>query len=152
MSFTRRIAKSALLTAAGAAGVVGAAAGSAQAVDLPQTPDLGGVSNLDNLNGENLETATQSVTGLAGEAGAEVVRTGVPAAGDVASEAAGSLTRSVGPSEETTEVLGKAVNTVTNGELPTEALGDAPTDALGQLPLNNGSLGAPSLGGLPLGG
>lgn len=150
MSFTRRIAKSALLTAAGAAGVIGAAAGSAQAVDLPQTPDLGGVSNLDNLSGENLEDATKSVTGLAGEAGAEVVRAGVPAAGEVAGETAGSLTRSVAPTDEATQVLDKAVSTVTDGGLPTDALG-SPTEVVDQLPLNNGSLGAPSLGNLPLG-
>ncbi|MDG4866190.1 ATP-binding protein, partial [Streptomyces sp. T-3] len=43
LPLTRRIARAALLTAAGAASAVGAA-GSASAVDLPATPDLGGLS------------------------------------------------------------------------------------------------------------
>ena len=135
MSFTRRIAKSALLTAAGAASVVGAAAGSAQAVDLPQTPDLGGVSNLDG--------ATQGVTDLAGEAGADLVNGSLPAGTDKATD---SLTRSGAPAADATEVLGGAVNAVTEGA-PTQGLDSAPAQALDGLPLSNANLG-----GLPLGG
>ncbi|NLU72099.1 ATP-binding protein [Streptomyces sp. HNM0575] len=47
LPLTRRIAKTVLLTAAGAASVVGAA-GAASAAELPTTADVGGLSNLDN--------------------------------------------------------------------------------------------------------
>ncbi|MDK1476253.1 ATP-binding protein [Streptomyces sp. 549] len=156
MSFTRRIAKSALLTAAGAASVVGAAAGSAQAVDLPSVPDLGGVSNLDSDNlSSGLDGATQNVTSLAGEAGSDAVKTAVPAAGQVA----GTLSRSATPmvrkaaiqaAAGPTDTLGKALQSAKGG-LPTDALTESglPTDAL---PLGNGSFGGGSIGGIPLGG
>ncbi|MEE1927731.1 ATP-binding protein [Streptomyces sp. TRM 70351] len=153
MSLTRRIAQSALLTAAGAASVIGAAAGSAQAVQLPATPDLGGVSNLDNLDAENagegLDSAARSVTSLAGEAGGEAVRQGVPAAG----ETVGTLGKAALPlAQDTTgtatgasgELLGKAATTVTDGGLPTESLTSA-------VPLGADSLTGGSLNGLPLG-
>ncbi|MFE4643426.1 ATP-binding protein, partial [Streptomyces sp. NPDC056730] len=46
LPLTRRIARAALLVAAGAAPVIGAA-GAANAAALPQTTDLGAVSALD---------------------------------------------------------------------------------------------------------
>jgi hypothetical protein len=46
LPLTRRIAKTVLLTAAGAASVVGTA-GAASAAELPTTADVGGLSNLD---------------------------------------------------------------------------------------------------------
>lgn len=157
MSFTRRIAKSALLTAAGAASVVGAAAGSANAVDLPEGPNLGGLSNLDGENlGDGLDSTAQNVTGLAGEAGGEAVKSAVPAAG----KAVGSFGKSAVPAAQqaaghstgdSAEGLGKALTTVTEGGLPTEALTETglPTDTL---PVSTGSLGGGSIGGIPLGG
>ncbi|MBU7599221.1 ATP-binding protein [Streptomyces sp. P38-E01] len=139
MSFTRRIAKSALLTAAGAASVVGAAAGSAQAVDLPKTPDLGGVSNLDG--------AAQGVTDLAGETGADLVNTTLPAE---AGAPVDSLTRSGAPAVEATDVLDTTVSTVTEG-IGTRGLDSTPAAALDSLPLSNASIGGLPVQGLPLG-
>ncbi|MBW1598747.1 ATP-binding protein [Streptomyces sp. JJ38] len=146
MSLTRRIAQSALLTAAGAASVVGAAAGSAQAVSLPGTPDLGTLSNLDSLDGQDLgggvDGAARNVTELAGAAGSEAVEEGVPAAG----RTVGSLGKSVLPAADdvaTEGPVGRSVTSVAEGGLPTDGL---PTDQLTSgLPLGKGSLA-----GLPL--
>ncbi|MCX2969678.1 MULTISPECIES: ATP-binding protein [Streptomyces] len=152
MSFTRRIAKSALLTAAGAASVVGAAAGSAHAVQLPTT-DLGGVSNLDNLDtenvGEGVDSAARNVTELAGHAGGEAVEQTVPAAG----RTVGSLGKSTLPmaqratgavAGESGALLGKAVTSVTDNGLPTDQVTSL-------APVGASSLGGGSIAGLPLG-
>ncbi|GAA4675099.1 ATP-binding protein [Streptomyces chumphonensis] len=152
MSFTRRIAKSALLTAAGAASVVGAAAGSAQAAPLPATPTLGGLSTLDSLDGQDLgggvDGAVGNVSELAGAAGSEAVAEGVPAAGrTVGALGKSALPIADGLADEASapggDMLGKAVSNVTEDGLPTDAL---PTDKLtGNVPLGEGSLA-----GLPL--
>ncbi|MBW1602939.1 ATP-binding protein [Streptomyces sp. JJ66] len=147
MSFTRRIAKSALLTAAGAASVVGAAAGSAQAVQLPAS-DLGGVSNLDaDSVGEGVDGAARNVTELAGQAGGEAVEQAVPAAG----RTVGALGKATLPMAQNTAgsvagesgaLLGKAVSSVGENGLPAGQPG-------GLVPLGTDSLGGP-VAGLPL--
>ncbi|OEV14277.1 ATP-binding protein, partial [Streptomyces nanshensis] len=77
---TRRIARTALLTAAGAATVVGAA-GAASAVELPASP-VGGVSNLDGEGlGNTLDRTAQDTTAVAGETGGSAVKKAVPTAG-----------------------------------------------------------------------
>ncbi|SCK32264.1 hypothetical protein [Streptomyces sp. WMMB 322] len=56
LPLTRRIAKTVLLTAAGAASVVGTA-GAASAVELPTTTDVGGLSHPDNAIGSAAQGA-----------------------------------------------------------------------------------------------
>lgn len=133
MSFTRRIAKSALLTAAGAASVVGAAAGTAQAAELPQAPDLSGVTNLDG--------ATQGVSDLAGKVGADLVNGSLP----TSEKATDSLTRSGAPTVDATDALTSTVGSVTESATSPRGLEETPGQMLGGLPLNN-----TTLGGLPL--
>ncbi|WP_328768845.1 ATP-binding protein [Streptomyces sp. NBC_00286] len=72
LPLTRRIARTALLVAAGAAAGVGAAGSASAAPQLPAAPDLGGVSSLDNA-GTTVDGATQSATDLAGDAGNQAV-------------------------------------------------------------------------------
>lgn len=72
LPLTRRIARAALLTAAGAASVVGAA-GAASAVSAPQVPPVGGLSNLDTANvGGTLDGATTKTGALASRTGDKV--------------------------------------------------------------------------------
>ncbi|RVU19516.1 ATP-binding protein [Streptomyces antnestii] len=152
LPLTRRIARAALLIAAGAAPVVGAA-GSASAVDLPAaTPNLGGLTALDGAHlGNTVDGAARNVSGLAGEAGSKAVKKAVPTAGKAvgksakkatpaAQKAAGDVAGSAG------DVVGQTAGTATGGGLPTDTLtkGGLPTGALpatGQLPTQ----------GLPLG-
>ncbi|GAA1929043.1 ATP-binding protein [Streptomyces durmitorensis] len=137
LPLTRRIARAALLIAAGAAPVVGAA-GSANAAELPATPDLGGVTALDGAGlGNTVDGAAQNATGLAGETGSKAVKKGVPTAGKVvgsgaktttpvAQKAAGDLAGNAG------DVVGDAAGTATKDGLPTDAVakGGLPTDAV----------------------
>ncbi|ARF57257.1 hypothetical protein [Streptomyces gilvosporeus] len=75
---TRRIARAALLVAAGAAPVV-AAAGSAEAVALPQAPGVGSLSALDTAGvSQPLEHGAVTGAGLVNEAGKETAMTAVP--------------------------------------------------------------------------
>lgn len=91
LPLTRRFAKAALLTAAGAASVVGAT-GSAGAVDLPQATELGGLSNLDTAGvTEATGDTTGTAAGLAGEVGGDALRSGMPT-GKVLSEAGQNAT------------------------------------------------------------
>lgn len=65
LPLTRRIAKTVLLTAAGAASVVGTA-GAASAAELPSNADVGGLSTLDNeLGGQVAGAASQGADALA---------------------------------------------------------------------------------------
>ncbi|NEC23484.1 ATP-binding protein, partial [Streptomyces parvus] len=81
LPLTRRIARAALLIAAGATPVVGAA-GAASAAELPQTPNLGGLTALDGANaGDTLDSAARQGTQAAGETGGRLVGTALPAAG-----------------------------------------------------------------------
>ncbi|TLS41722.1 ATP-binding protein [Streptomyces montanus] len=125
LPLTRRIARAALLVAAGAAPVVGAA-GSAGAAELPATPDLGGVTTLDNA-GPTADGATRHVTGLAGDAGAGDL-------GDVdrkeVKKAAGDVTGSAG------DAVGAATKS-TGGELPTDGLPQGGTLPTKQLPVQD---------------
>ncbi|MFD9503707.1 ATP-binding protein [Streptomyces sp. NPDC060035] len=100
LPLTRRIARAALLIAAGAAPVVGAA-GAAGAAGLPQTPALGGLTTLDATGvSSTLDSASKQGTGVAKETGGRVVGTTLPVAG---------------------QTLEKA-GTATNGDLPTGGL------------------------------
>ncbi|WP_019545244.1 hypothetical protein [Streptomyces sulphureus] len=84
---TRRIAKAALLTAAGAASVVGTA-GSASALTT-DAPDLSGVSSLDGEGlGTTADETLRGTSGLAGETGGDAVRQTLPAAGNIGGAAA----------------------------------------------------------------
>ncbi|GGU42175.1 hypothetical protein GCM10010211_01630 [Streptomyces albospinus] len=77
---TRRIARAALLVAAGAAPVV-AAAGSASAVNLPaQANEMGGLTTLDSANtGKTVDRTAQAGVGMANATGSEASRTLAPA-------------------------------------------------------------------------
>ncbi|WP_128379601.1 ATP-binding protein [Streptomyces cavernae] len=91
LPLTRRIARAALLIAAGAAPVVGAA-GSAHAAALPAAPELGGLTAVDGADvGDKVDGATKSVTGLTdGKA--------VPSAEKVRGDVADSLDKGGVPS------------------------------------------------------
>ncbi|MGW6157958.1 ATP-binding protein [Streptomyces sp. NPDC055144] len=150
LPLTRRIARAALLIAAGAAPVVGAA-GSASAVDLPATPNVGGLTALDGANvGNTVDGAAKNVSGLAGDTGSKAVKKAVPTVGKAlgrsartatpaAQKAAGDVAGSAG------DVVGQTAGAATDGGLPTDKLGSGlPTGALpatGKLPTK----------GLPLG-
>ncbi|MEV3932007.1 MULTISPECIES: ATP-binding protein [unclassified Streptomyces] len=92
LPLTRRIARAALLIAAGAAPVVGAA-GAAGAAGLPQTPALGGLTSLDGAGVSNtLDSTAKQGSSVADETGGKVVGTTLPAAGktlEKAGDAAG---------------------------------------------------------------
>ncbi|WP_328536877.1 ATP-binding protein [Streptomyces sp. NBC_00344] len=81
LSLTRRIARAALLIAAGAAPVVGAA-GAAGAATLPATPNLGGMTALDSAGLGAVGGTAHQATGLTGgaTAGAKTVKKAVPTA------------------------------------------------------------------------
>jgi len=83
LPLTRRIARAALLVAAGAAAGVGAAGSASAATNaLPATPNLGGLTALDGANvGNTVDGATQNVTKVAGTTGGKTVEKAVPAAG-----------------------------------------------------------------------
>jgi hypothetical protein len=121
LPLTRRIARAALLIAAGAAPVVGAA-GSASAVDLPQTP-LDGLTALDvdSLSG-TVDGASQKALNLTGTDGDAVKQTlgGLPIVGSL-------------PTNSLTDQL--PVDSLPLGSLPTDSLTDGlPTD---QLPVDS---------------
>ncbi|SFX30962.1 ATP-binding protein [Streptomyces atratus] len=119
LPLTRRIARAALLIAAGAAPVVGAA-GAAGAAELPQTPELGGLTTVDGAGlGKTVDSASQQGTEAAGDTGGKIVGTTLPAAGKTApavQKAAGGAAGSAG------EVLGDAAGAATQGGLPTQGL------------------------------
>ncbi|MER7984357.1 ATP-binding protein [Streptomyces noursei] len=77
---TRRIARAALLVAAGAAPVV-AAAGSASAVNLPPSgSELGGLTTLDSANtSKTLDNTARTGAGLVNATGKEAAETLAPA-------------------------------------------------------------------------
>ncbi|WP_424211962.1 ATP-binding protein [Streptomyces sp. BI20] len=116
LPLTRRIARTALLLAAGAAPAIGVA-GTAAAADLPAAPDLGGVTNLDGAS-----TLVGDTTGTLGQTapGADKLLGGLPV-----SQANGA-TGAVGQSLPTDGVAGASADA-----LPTDALGSAlPTSGL----------------------
>ncbi|MGI5402714.1 ATP-binding protein [Streptomyces sp. CA-135486] len=149
LPLTRRIARAALLIAAGAAPVVGAA-GSASAVELPQAP-LGGLTALDadGLSG-TVDGATQKTSTLAGNTGGEAVKQTLPAAGKTvgkagktatpaAQKAAGDTAGSAG--QVVGETAGTATGSLGGGGLPTDALAGGGLPATDQLPVKSLPLG-----------
>ncbi|MFD3733446.1 ATP-binding protein [Streptomyces sp. NPDC058632] len=80
LPLTRRIARAALLVAAGAAAGVGAAGSASAAPELPATPSLGGLTVLDGAGATGaVDGATHTVTDTAGNAGGQALE---QAAGD----------------------------------------------------------------------
>ncbi|MEU9208297.1 ATP-binding protein [Streptomyces sp. NPDC048415] len=136
LPLTRRIARAALLVAAGAAAGVGAAGSASAAAELPATPNLGGLTALDGANvGSTVDGAAQKVTGLAGDTGSKAVKKTVPAAGKTGGKVAKTATPAAqkaagGAAGQAGGLLGDTAKTATGGGLPT-----------GQLPIQ----------GLPLG-
>ncbi|MER6348515.1 ATP-binding protein [Streptomyces sp. NPDC001595] len=139
LPLTRRIARAALLTAAGAASVVGATGSATAAPELPAAQNLGGLTALDGANvGNTVDGAAQNVTGLAGATGGKAVEQSVPAAGKTtgkavkkatpaAQKAAGDVAGSAG------DIVGDTAKTATKGGLPTDSLtqgGGLPTEQL----------------------
>lgn len=93
---TRRIARAALLVAAGAAAPA-VAAGAANAASLPQATDLGAVSSLDGSNvGNTVDQGARAATSMAGTTGAHVVGTAIPTAG----KTVGSTGKTVAPAAQ----------------------------------------------------
>ncbi|MFF2405575.1 ATP-binding protein [Streptomyces sp. NPDC058092] len=127
LPLTRRIARAALLIAAGAAPVVGAA-GAAGAAELPQPPELGGLTTVDGTGlGRTVDGASQQGTKAAGETGGKVVGTTLPAAGKTVGKAGAQAAPAVqnaagGAAGSAGKVLGGAAGTATRGGLPTHGL------------------------------
>ncbi len=124
LPLTRRIARVALLVAAGAAPVVGAA-GSASAADLVKAPDaLGSLSSVDSASVTNSADATSHQVGsMATGVGTKAVHTTtntVSKAGKdqvpAVQKAAGQVAGGAG------QALGQTAHDVTKGGLPTQAL------------------------------
>ncbi|MGW0735083.1 ATP-binding protein [Streptomyces sp. NPDC002851] len=152
LPLTRRIARAALLGAAGAASVVGAA-GSASAVNVPATPDLGGLSQLDGAGlGNTVDQAAQGLSGQATDTGSQATDTGskavkkaVPAAGKAVDKAGKRATPAAQKATGTaTKAAGDTAGS-TKGGLQTEGL---PTDSL----TSGVSSGLPASGIGPVGG
>ncbi|GAA3824256.1 ATP-binding protein [Streptomyces chiangmaiensis] len=109
LPLTRRIARAALLIAAGAAPVVGAAGSAGAATtDLPANPELAGLTALDNAQlgtgvdgaAQQVDGAAQKVTGLAGDAGNQAVKAGGQAVKKVlptANGTGGNVVRTAAP-------------------------------------------------------
>ncbi|MFC9427780.1 ATP-binding protein [Streptomyces sp. NPDC056987] len=139
LPLTRRIARAALLIAAGAAPVIGAA-GSANAAALPQTTDLGAVTALDGASvGGTVDSGAQKATQAVGSTGGAAVAKGVPAAGKTVGKAVKTATPAVQKTAGETAgsagtVLGETAKTATEGTAPAQqtAQGGLP---LGQLPV-----------------
>lgn len=109
LPLTRRIARVALLIAAGAAPVVGAAGSACAATtDLPANPELAGLTALDNAQlgtgvdgaAQKVDGAAQKVTGLAGDAGSRTVKAGgrtVQKVAPTANTTGGNVVRKAAP-------------------------------------------------------
>ncbi|PWJ08637.1 ATP-binding protein [Streptomyces sp. NWU49] len=69
LPLTRRIARAALIVAAGAAAGVGAAGSAGAAPQLPASPNLGGLTAADGLTGDAVGNVAQGVTETAGGTG-----------------------------------------------------------------------------------
>ncbi|MFE9772782.1 ATP-binding protein [Streptomyces sp. NPDC005931] len=68
LPLTRRIARTALLVAAGAAAGIGAAGSAAAAAELPATPNLGAPTALDGAAGDPAGSVTRTVNQTAADA------------------------------------------------------------------------------------
>ncbi|WP_130796839.1 ATP-binding protein [Streptomyces otsuchiensis] len=132
----RRMAKVALVLAAGAAPVV-ATAGSASALSLPPTSDLGGLSGVDTDLGGTVEGAAQHTTEVAGALGGEAVKQAVPTTGKVV----GTLSHVASPivqdpvgkvSEGAGTLVDEASHQLSGGDMPEGIPGyNAPLPPLG---------------------
>ncbi|WP_329589512.1 ATP-binding protein [Streptomyces sp. NBC_01362] len=127
LPLTRRIARAALLIAAGAAPVVGAA-GAAGAAELPQAPELGGLTTVDGAGlGKTVDGASQQGTEVAGGTGGKIVGTTLPAANKTVGKAGAETTPAVqkaagGAAGSAGQVIGETAGSVTGGGLPTQGL------------------------------
>lgn len=111
LPLTRRIARTALLIAAGAAPVVGAA-GAAGAAEPPQAPELGGLTSVDS---DGLGKTVDGVSKQGAETGGKVVGTTLPVASKTLGETAGKAAPVVGKA-----AAGGATGSL--GGLPTQGL------------------------------
>ncbi|GAQ55910.1 hypothetical protein [Streptomyces acidiscabies] len=142
LPLTRRIARAALLVAAGAAAGVGVA-GSASAAPAAPVPGLGGLTSLDTASVSNtLDAATEGATSTAGENGAKVAGQAVPVVGKSGGQAVKKVTPPASKAAGATagasgELVGETAKSTTKGGLPTDSL----TKGAETLPLK----------GLPLG-
>ncbi|MFD0394737.1 ATP-binding protein [Streptomyces nogalater] len=143
LPLTRRIARAALLVAAGAAAGVGAAGSAGAATNLPDVaPNLSGLTALDGAHaGDSVDSAAQQVTSVAGHTGGKAVEQAVPAAGKtggsavkrtapVAQKAAGDVAGAAGcprGRRGRRDEGGLPTDAVTKGGLPT---GSLPTQGL----------------------
>ncbi|MEV5474832.1 ATP-binding protein [Streptomyces sp. NPDC003631] len=147
LPLTRRIARVALLIAAGAAPVVGAAGSAGAATtDLPANPELAGLTALDNAQlgtgvdgaAQKVDGAAQKVTGLAGDAGSRTVKAGggtVKKVAPTANATGGNVVTKAAP-------VAQKVAADATGQADGLLGGTARTGLPGQLPVQ----------GLPLGG
>ncbi|WKX72421.1 ATP-binding protein [Streptomyces sp. XD-27] len=93
LPLTRRLARAALLVAAGAAPMVAAGAANATPV-TPQAPAPAGMSAVDTSNvGVAAENTTNKVTYAASEVGRRTFGNGVPAAGKATGKAAKHISK-----------------------------------------------------------
>ncbi|WP_019058186.1 hypothetical protein [Streptomyces prunicolor] len=148
LPLTRRIARAALLVAAGAAAGVGAAGSASAAPSLSATPNLGALTALDGASvGNTVDGASQNVTGVAGKSGGQALEKAVPAAG----KTGGKVAKTVAPAAQHVAgdtagqaggLLGETAKTATaGGGLPTDAVTKGGLPTAQELPLK----------GLPLG-
>ncbi|MFF3953370.1 ATP-binding protein [Streptomyces sp. NPDC001890] len=127
LPLTRRIARAALLIAAGAAPVVGAA-GAAGAAELPQAPELGGLTTVDGAGlGKTVDGASQQGAQVAGDTGGRIVGTTLPAATRTVGKAGAETTPTVqkaagGAAGSAGQLVGEAAGAATQGGLPTQGL------------------------------
>ncbi|GAA0460059.1 ATP-binding protein [Streptomyces olivaceiscleroticus] len=121
LPLTRRIARAALLVAAGAAPVVGAA-GSASAIDLPKAADLGGLTKVDPSSvTETAGDALENTSAVAGPVAGEAVRKAVPEAGRTGNETLQELAPTAKKATGRVTDTKDAVDDTTRA-LPTEGL------------------------------
>ncbi|MET8677615.1 ATP-binding protein [Streptomyces sp. NPDC004647] len=137
LPLTRRIARAALLVAAGAAPLVGAA-GTASAADLPSTATLGKVGALDGAHlGKTLDGTSKRVGQQAGDSGSKTVKSSVPkaaktvggvgkatapAAQKAARDAAGTTRGVLGDTATTAQKTGGTQGLPSAGRLPVQGL------------------------------
>lgn len=127
LPLTRRIARAALLVAAGAAPLVGAA-GTAHAAELARTPKpTGGLTNLDvHKLGNNVDGAMGKVGKKAGTSSDKAMKASLPKAG----KTVGGLGKSALPTAQRT--TGRAAQT--SGSLLGQTARSAAKNGLGEAP------------------
>ncbi|MCI0385234.1 ATP-binding protein [Streptomyces sp. CNQ085] len=154
LPLSRRIARTALLVAAGAASAVGAA-GSANAAELlPPAKNLGGVSNLDGANlGDTIDDTSRRASTQVAETGSEAVKKTVPTAGRTVGAAGKAAVPAVRKTADDTvgtagSLLGETAGPATDGK---GRAGKAVKSAKGKVPAVGKQVRADSLtDGLPV--